>query len=533
MAKKQITDASLVAARQVMNEHLADIKNPHDVFAHQTGAMSPLHTHKQAIPGATFTRASIDGALAINEPKFDIVQGVRVMEGTTNLLPAGAENFVTGWVNGPGETCSVTDYPINIPGIGNVIAKRITGNGAGSSINKYYIAIYGQTNPHTITNSLYAMKLSDAVMTMNDSATGSTQIPLTKEMKKHVLSMVNVAWDVQSISLNTGVNSSVLDVVVYQPQMENKAYYTGYVLPGTTRAAESITIPATVLSRINGTVEFDVDIDKIKATLRADGNYLLRFRTGVGIELYVHNSNISVVVTDSVGQTTSITKACADYSGQTSIKIRYTSSVLNDLWINGVYIGQTTVPKNFFTGNTAQYLELGSVGSSYQCNSYLSNFRISNIARSDEEMAYTGPLSADQYTTFYNPLTGNGGNVDHADLLNKGSNTHAQIDTALTNAANHLSNVTNPHGTTAAQVGAVPNIGISSVDANTLKSTGSYYLTTSSNIPEPYCQVFVNGNGIDCSQLIVGVNTGKVYMRTCTGGGGWSTLKQIYPAVLT
>lgn len=43
--------------------------------------------------------------------------GTLIEEGTTNLLPAGAEDFVTGWINGPDEICTVTDYPINIPGI--------------------------------------------------------------------------------------------------------------------------------------------------------------------------------------------------------------------------------------------------------------------------------------------------------------------------------------------------------------------------------------------------------------------------------
>jgi microcystin-dependent protein len=43
---------------------------------------------------------------------------------------------------------------------------------------------------------------------------------------------------------------------------------------------------------------------------------------------------------------------------------------------------------------------------------------------------------------------GDGGQIDHVDLANKGTNTHAQIDS-------HLSSTSNPHNTTASQVGIV------------------------------------------------------------------------------
>ncbi len=43
--------------------------------------------------------------------------------------------------------------------------------------------------------------------------------------------------------------------------------------------------------------------------------------------------------------------------------------------------------------------------------------------------------------------------IDHVNIQNIGTNTHAQIDTAITNAANHIASTSNPHSVTAAQVG--------------------------------------------------------------------------------
>lgn len=42
---------------------------------------------------------------------------------------------------------------------------------------------------------------------------------------------------------------------------------------------------------------------------------------------------------------------------------------------------------------------------------------------------------------------------NHVDLSNIGTNTHAQIDTAISNSVSHIANTSNPHATTKAQVG--------------------------------------------------------------------------------
>lgn len=47
--------------------------------------------------------------------------------------------------------------------------------------------------------------------------------------------------------------------------------------------------------------------------------------------------------------------------------------------------------------------------------------------------------------------SGDGGQVNHISLSNKGTNTHAQIDTAVSNSVSHIADSTDPHGSTLKQ----------------------------------------------------------------------------------
>ena len=53
----------------------------------------------------------------------------------------------------------------------------------------------------------------------------------------------------------------------------------------------------------------------------------------------------------------------------------------------------------------------------------------------------------------HNHVGGDGGQIDHVDLSNIGTNTHSAIDIALAAAASHIANTSNPHSVTATQVG--------------------------------------------------------------------------------
>ena len=173
-----------------------------------------------------------------NQRIWDSTYGTEVWEGTTNLLPAGSENFVTGWTNNSG--CTITDYPVYIAGVGYVVAKRIQST-SNTTTDKLVAIMSNRTSGGIATVSLYGMVLSG---NCNIRAQYVNPVSLTATMQKvSTTNTGNVNGITLYFSIMTAAASDVLDVVVYQPQAENKPYATPYTPPGTTRAAASLAIP--------------------------------------------------------------------------------------------------------------------------------------------------------------------------------------------------------------------------------------------------------------------------------------------------
>lgn len=142
-----------------------------------------------------------------------------------NILPAGSENFQTGWNVVAGETITVTDYPttININGVETaIVAKRITGNGIGTSVIKYSSGGMNISNPHTAIAGMYAKKLNTVVSkTYLNSA--SAQI-ITSDWS-FIISSETAATATTYLQFVTGNKTDALDILVYQPQVNLGTLY--------------------------------------------------------------------------------------------------------------------------------------------------------------------------------------------------------------------------------------------------------------------------------------------------------------------
>ena len=92
--------------------------------------------------------------------------------------------------------------------------------------------------------------------------------------------------------------------------------------------------------------------------------------------------------------------------------------------------------------------------------------------------------------------TGMGTGVDHTDLNNIGSNTHAQIDTAVTASTDHIADSSNPHGTTLAQTNITMDgeLILDKLDAQPGGSAeGRLIITQIGRTPAYKLQVYMNG----------------------------------------
>jgi len=80
---------------------------------------------------------------------------------------------------------------------------------------------------------------------------------------------------------------------------------------------------------------------------------------------------------------------------------------------------------------------------------------------------------------------------DHTLLTNIGTNTHAQIDTAISNSVSHIANTSNPHGVTKAQVG-LSNVPNTDFTAAVAANTAARHTHANKTLLDTYSQTEVN-----------------------------------------
>ena len=361
----------------------------------------------------TFTRASTaykeDGtSVASGVPRIES-SGVKIEEGTTNLMLSGSYDFHNagyplGWYPNGGAIITVTGQQSDP--YGGTGAYRIQTSG-GSVTGKYNIIVTGLTIGATV--SLWAKVNSGTAIIRDDYGSTPVSTEITTSWQKIVYKPTTTSCRPTFATLAITDN---LDITVMQPQIEQKAYTTSYIPPQSTRLAETLTIPSSALSVTEGTIEFDyTPINQPLSDMTAQakspkimqiGNYW----TENCLTLWRFPYN-GVDVIELLGNYSSGWKlnTSATYSfsllSKYRFSLRWKTANTFDLFINGVRIISNAISSVSFTsmGN----IKLGDTLYSGAVNAIYSNIRISNKARSDTELAYTGDLAVDYYTTYLLP----------------------------------------------------------------------------------------------------------------------------------
>lgn len=364
-------------------------------------------------PNSIFTRAStamLNGVqFASGVPRIDGGK-ILVEEGTTNLLTATQSNCegLTG-ISQQGTATRLLSNSWKKEGSTSILC-------VGTDITNYISFSFSQTSglTYTISAFVYNPNAENITVNINRGGTTSGTLVLAPGQEGRVVQTttagVTATTDLRLYE-STGKNFHA-DCV----QSENKGYATTWTLGGTTRAAESLAIPVGAVDLGGGVIDYSNAVLNpsaftFEATIVCPANQnnsvntiIQHYENGLSnINLTIASARQLVLAyatsssaSTSIIGTTTLTpgsvyhvKARADATGAKLTLNGVTEGVNSTPFVARPYI---TAPIYVGRAGNSQYREL---------NSSISNLRISRIARTDTEMAYTGPLKADSYTTFF------------------------------------------------------------------------------------------------------------------------------------
>ena len=393
---------------------------------------------RTSISGATFSRNSeaIDslGRIALpGLPRLEYVAGVGwvtwVEEADVNLLTpnqASAETDATGFAQVNSATLSqdIDEYKY-----GNASLKVVTSGSTsaeGFAINP--VATVSASNVYTASVWLKGSGTVKLGIQERDSSSASIGYTYSSLI---TLSDVWVRHNVTRIFGLTGVyarllvdTDSIQAITFYADglQLEQKAYPTNFCLPGSPRAAESLTMPTAGLSVAEGTIEGIVEItDVTKRQISGQVQYICNIPGGVlsyGITLtHAYDSaNWRLITFNDSGTASSVLISDSlTLNGFYYYKIPWEISEAKiEFWSlsTGTKVATGTLSTPNLPSAFGANGRLGSYnGSQYFANTRFGKHRLSNIARTaDPDFDNLMPNDANTVGIFdptpvYNHLT--------------------------------------------------------------------------------------------------------------------------------
>lgn len=369
----------------------------------------------------SFSRNSVahlsDGTqVAANQPRFEqgkFGEAIMVEEGTTNLL-LYSEGFTQSvWAKlrvNASSAGTYLGYPVtrftpNVPGQVSFVSQIFLASGTANRTFTWSFWARGQTNRQFKVN--FHGGVSATFYTIN-LTTEWQKFTITHTFPSDAIS-ARIQWG--NVSPYWGIEYTDW-IEVAGVQVEEKPYATSYIKTtssSATRSPETLTIPAAgVLNPQEGTVELWVkaqdlyirrrDVFATNSAAMADDRIILGYNVTLsGLQLYWRPAN-AVEYSLNVPGINPTTEWV-----QLGFKYKWNGSSGYDLAV--IYNGQIAQTGTSTNGQMTNFYQVIIGGVSAQaCNSLIDDLRISNRARTDEEIlaAYQSgqPLPVDEWTTY-------------------------------------------------------------------------------------------------------------------------------------
>jgi hypothetical protein len=362
---------------------------------------------RTTITGATFTRNSeaidsIDRIALPGLPRLEYVDGVGwitwVEEADTNLLTANQASVETDTTGFNSVSSAALSRDTTIFKYGNASLKTVT---PGAVANEgFYTSFASVVASNTYTASVWFKGSGTVLLGISEYTAASVYVGLTYTS---TITLTDT-WTRYSVSRAFGstgeraliriiTTSGTAQAITFYAdglQLEQKAYLTQFCMPGSPRAAESLTMSTTGLSPTEGTIEGIVEITDVSKRQDGINNRLFKIVGSSGYILLTHlesSAYWSLYVSNGINTANINIADSLTPSGWYYFKVSWSTTVLVEFWDleTQTEAASNIISSPYLPAAFGSYVYLGNNDTgSYFANTRFGKHRLSNIARTDD-----------------------------------------------------------------------------------------------------------------------------------------------------
>lgn len=314
-----------------------------------------------------------------------------IEETTTNLFTAGYDN-PDSWTDNAGAVNTFTASQSDP--YGGTLAYRVQTSG-GTDVNKLYWNYGASAADQRYSFSVWVKNNSATAVTVATNL-GATTVTVTQADGWKLVKIEGMTGDgatqIQP-QFRAPTAEDNLDFYMMWPQLENKAYCTSYITPGTTRASERLDLPefpSTTYGDQTLILNAYYSGDKTLASPTRNYELFMAYSSGVvnGLRI-VHAISVTRLLARAYGSAGSAFDASLNSpsiaTGWHRIGLRISGSSIT-LWVDGVKQGTTGTITQALNGAPNSVIGIGHNAGGGQWNDAIGEFAYFPVALSDADM---------------------------------------------------------------------------------------------------------------------------------------------------